>query len=180
MSLAVNTQKRMGLICAAATLGFVLISPPSFGAEDGPFAGLSGAWAGGGDISMTDGSRERILCRAQYSVGEAGRSLVQHLRCASASYRLEISADVQDRGGALYGSWSEAAHGEFGLHFWPRGGIRGSSPGSRRHFRRRHRHKFAWEQPIRHDNSKFRHGRQTRNDIYASGLGTSFRRRLEA
>lgn len=114
MSLAVNTQKRMRLICTAATLGFVLVSPSSFGAGDGPFAGLSGAWAGGGDISMADGSRERILCRARYSVGEAGRSLVQHLRCASASYRLEISADVQDRGGALYGSWSEAAHGESG------------------------------------------------------------------
>ena len=94
------------LICTAATLGFVLISPWSFapGTDLSPdFPAPGGRWR----HKLADGSRERILCRAQYSVGEAGRSLVQHLRCASASYRLEISANIQDQGVCLYGSWSE-------------------------------------------------------------------------
>ena len=114
MSLAMTREERMRLFRAVGALGFMLIGPPSLGAESGPFAGLSGAWAGGGNVSLSDGSRERIVCRARYSVREAGRGLVQNLRCASASYRLEISADVVDRGGALSGSWSEAAHGESG------------------------------------------------------------------
>ncbi len=83
-------------------------------ADGGPFAGLSGSWSGGGVIAMSDGSRERIHCRANYSAGAGGRSLSQSLRCASASSSLRISAHVVDQGGVLFGSWSEATRGVSG------------------------------------------------------------------
>ena len=109
----------------AFALGATLIATQSFAqhADVGPFSGLSGHWAGAGVISLGDGSTERIHCRATYSVDAAGRSLVQQLRCASDSYRLEISANVRSQGGVLSGSWSEAAHGESGS-------VSGSASGS--------------------------------------------------
>jgi hypothetical protein len=114
MSLAISNSAAKRLSSAAAALGFVIIASPSLGAQEGPFAGLSGAWSGGGTINLADGSHERIRCRAHYSVGGAGRSLSQQLHCASESMRLEISSNVVDQGGALTGSWSEATRGESG------------------------------------------------------------------
>ena len=75
---------------------------------EGPFFGLSGSWSGSGTITMSNGAAERIRCRATYAVNGAGRALQQTLRCASDSYRLEISSNVVSEGGALSGSWSEA------------------------------------------------------------------------
>lgn len=115
MSLTVKRSDATTRLSGAAfAIGFVLIVSPSFGAEGGPFAGLSGPWSGDGVISMADGSRERIRCRAHYAVGGAGRSLSQKLHCASESTKLEISSNVVDQGGALSGSWSEATRGASG------------------------------------------------------------------
>jgi len=75
---------------------------------EGPFFGLSGYWSGSGTITMSNGAEERIRCRATYAVNGAGRALQQTLRCASDSYRLDISSNVVSEGGALSGSWSEA------------------------------------------------------------------------
>lgn len=77
-------------------------------ASDGPFADLSGYWSGGGTISMSNGSSERIRCKATYAVNNTGKSLNQSIRCASDSYKLDISANVTVSGGAVSGSWSEA------------------------------------------------------------------------
>jgi hypothetical protein len=77
---------------------------------EGPFFGLSGYWSGGGTIALTNGSTERIRCRATYAVNSTGRALNQSLRCASDSYRLEISSNVIFEGGAISGTWSEATH----------------------------------------------------------------------
>ncbi|HEY8161379.1 MAG: hypothetical protein ACR650_17685 [Methylocystis sp.] len=104
--------KRSALGITIATSGFAFQAVAA--AESGPFAGLSGSWSGGGVIAMGDGSRERIHCRAHYSVGDGGRSLSQSLHCASASASLQISANVVDQGGALTGSWSESTRGVSG------------------------------------------------------------------
>jgi len=88
----------------AAALSFV--ASPSSAA--GPFADLSGYWTGGGNITMSSGSSERIRCKATYAVNDAGNSLNQSIRCASDSYRLEITANVTVSGGAISGTWTEA------------------------------------------------------------------------
>ena len=35
-------------------------------AQSPPFAGLAGSWTGSGSISLSDGSKERLRCRATY------------------------------------------------------------------------------------------------------------------
>ncbi|HEY4847258.1 MAG TPA: hypothetical protein VIH87_05535 [Methylocella sp.] len=60
---------------------------------------------------MTNGATERIRCKATYAVNPAGKAVQQTLRCASDSYRLEISSNVISEGGSLSGSWAEATRG---------------------------------------------------------------------
>ena len=90
-------------------IGLTLVSPPCF-AEAGPFSGLAGYWSGGGAITLSDGSTERIRCRAVYAVAESGAALNQTLTCASASYNLHVTANVVSNGGGVSGSWSESTH----------------------------------------------------------------------
>lgn len=80
----------------------------------GPFAGLSGYWIGAGTITMSNGSRERLRCKAVYAVNDAGKALDQSLRCASDSYRLEISSNVISNGGSLSGTWDEVTRHAMG------------------------------------------------------------------
>ncbi len=78
-------------------------------AETGPFTGLAGDWTGGGTISLGNGTKERIRCRAKYSVSAEGNGLQQDLRCASDSYRFDLTSDVTHQGGQVSGMWSEAS-----------------------------------------------------------------------
>jgi hypothetical protein len=93
-----------------AAIGAVLALPltPSQ-AEPPAFAGFAGSWSGSGTISLADGSRERLRCRATYRVAGAENRLQQSLRCASDSYRFDLSSDVTSEGGRLSGTWSEAS-----------------------------------------------------------------------
>jgi hypothetical protein len=79
--------------------------------SEGPFAGLSGHWSGGGTVTMANGATERLRCKAAYAVNATGNALQQTLRCASESYRVEISSNVVAKGGSLSGSWTETSRG---------------------------------------------------------------------
>ncbi len=54
----------------------------SAAAQSLPFTGLTGSWAGAGAISLSDGSKERLRCKATYQVSNGERRLLQSLRCA--------------------------------------------------------------------------------------------------
>jgi hypothetical protein len=78
------------------------------GVKEGPFKGLSGSWTGAGTIAVSNGSNERIRCRASYSVTPSGEALHQELRCASDSYKFEVSSNVlASEDGDLSGTWTE-------------------------------------------------------------------------
>jgi hypothetical protein len=105
----------------AAALALALLAPP-LAAQDRPdtpkaapaelpFAAIAGSWSGGGTLSLTNGTRERLRCRARHAVGDGGRSLSLSIRCASDSYRFELSSDVVHRRGRIFGRWSESANG---------------------------------------------------------------------
>jgi hypothetical protein len=79
-----------------------------------PFLGLSGHWSGAGTVTMANGATERIRCKAAYAVNAMGKAVQQTLRCASDSYRVEISSNVISEGGSLSGSWAEATRGVAG------------------------------------------------------------------
>jgi len=78
-------------------------------AQSGPFAGMAGTWAGGGTVTLDDGSTERIRCRATYAVGAGGNGLQQTLTCASDSYKFQLSSNVVAQGSEVSGTWSEAS-----------------------------------------------------------------------
>jgi hypothetical protein len=93
---------------AAGVAAAMLLSASASYAE-GPFAGFEGAWSGTGTVALSDGTKERIRCRATYKVGGGGSQLTQTLRCASDSYKFDLSADVTSNGDRISGNWSEAS-----------------------------------------------------------------------
>lgn len=105
-----------GALLLALTLG-------SGSAEAGPFSALAGSWEGSGVLTVSD-AREPIRCRAVYFVSNEGQSLRQILRCASASYVIDVNADVAARASQLAGTWSERTSGASGsLSGYVRGGV---------------------------------------------------------
>ena len=82
--------------------------------QRGPFLGLSGYWSGAGTVTMTNAATERIRCKANYTVNASGKEVQQTLRCASDSYRFEISSNVTSESGSLSGSWAKATRGVSG------------------------------------------------------------------
>lgn len=102
-------SQRAPKIAGAAAL--LLMSASASYAQSGPFATFAGSWSGTGTISMSDGSSERIRCRASYTVAGQGTGLQQTLRCASDSYRFDLSSDVTASGSNVSGTWSETSRG---------------------------------------------------------------------
>ena len=97
-----------GKVVRAAGIAAVLMLTASAGhAQSRPFAGLDGAWSGNGTISLSDGSSERIRCRASYKVDGTGLGLKQTLRCASDSYKFDLSSEVRSQGEQISGNWTE-------------------------------------------------------------------------
>src|SRR5580692_247575 len=104
-----------GPVIKAAAVGAALILSVSAGhAQSRPFAGFDGAWSGNGTISLSDGTSERLRCRADYKVNGTGLGLKQSLRCASDSYKFDLSSDVTSQGDRISGSWNEASGNIFG------------------------------------------------------------------
>ncbi len=101
-----TTARRLFWISALSAVAF---SAATASASAGPFSGLAGSWSGSGHISLANGAKERIRCRAHYSVGSAGNTVQQSLRCASDSYNFELRSDVESHGGRISGSWNESS-----------------------------------------------------------------------
>jgi hypothetical protein len=97
------------LVRAAGIAAALLLSVSAGHAQSRPFAGLDGTWSGNGTISLSDGSSERIRCRAVYKVDGSGLGLKQTLRCASDSYKFDLSSEVTSQGNRISGNWTEAS-----------------------------------------------------------------------
>lgn len=107
---------RSELAIKAAGIGAVLLFSVSASQaqSSGPFAGFDGAWTGTGTVSLSDGSTERIRCKADYKVAGSGLNLKQALHCASDSYKFDLTSDVTSQGERISGNWSEASRNIFG------------------------------------------------------------------
>jgi hypothetical protein len=105
-----------GQAVGAAGVGAVLMLSVTAGhaQSSGPFAGFNGTWSGNGTVSLSDGSTERIRCKADYKVDGGGMALKQNLRCASDSYKFDLSSEVTSQGDRISGNWSEASRNVFG------------------------------------------------------------------
>ncbi|KWV57889.1 hypothetical protein AS156_37450 [Bradyrhizobium macuxiense] len=105
-----------GQALKAAGVGTALMLSVAAGhaQSSGPFAGFAGSWTGAGTVALSNGSTERIRCKASYQVAPSGMSLKQSLHCASDSYKFDLSSDVTSQGDHISGNWSEASRNIFG------------------------------------------------------------------
>lgn len=101
-------------VLQTVTLGAALALSSAAFAQSAPFTGMAGIWSGNGTISLEDGSKERIRCKATYAVSRDGAGLNQGLLCASDSYKFELKSNVVARGSALSGEWAETTRGVTG------------------------------------------------------------------
>jgi hypothetical protein len=102
---------RAGLLLLAS---LCLPGAATHAAVSSPFAAMAGAWSGGGALSTSDGNQERLRCRANYDVAGSGDELRLNLRCASESYNFDLAGNVEYRGGAISGAWTEASRNASG------------------------------------------------------------------
>ena len=100
-------SKNLG-IAAVAFAGWMVMVLPAH-SQLAPFAGLSGSWTGSGKVALSDGSNERLRCRAAYRVDPSGVRLQQTLKCASDSYMFGLSSEVLSEGSRISGTWSETS-----------------------------------------------------------------------
>ena len=91
----------------AAAAFFVTSTAVAHAQAGGAFAGMAGNWHGGGTVTLDDGSRERLRCRATYAVSGPGMDMV--LICASDAYKFDLRASVVSEAGAVSGTWSETS-----------------------------------------------------------------------
>ena len=107
---------RSELAIKAAGIGAALLFSVAAGQaqSSGPFAGFDGAWTGTGTVALSDGSTERIRCKADYKVAGTGLNLKQALHCASDSYKFDLTSDVTSQGERISGNWSESNRNIFG------------------------------------------------------------------
>lgn len=108
MSSQANSRTMSYCGVAAAIASLLITTPTAWAQRAAPFAGFTGNWIGGGDILMTDGSREKIRCKANYSVPPSGAALHTDINCASDSYQVHVISNVVvDDSGSLSGTWRE-------------------------------------------------------------------------
>lgn len=92
------------LTAAALVMTLSLITAPA--QAQNALRMLEGSWAGSGIIVLSNGSRERISCRASYAV--PGSTLQLTLRCASDSYTFNFRAFGALQGNHISGNWDES------------------------------------------------------------------------
>ena len=97
---------RLALSAAVAVGAMAASAVPSVA---GPFTSFEGNWSGTGTVSVTNGSKERLRCRAHYDVGSGGQAMTQNLTCASDSYKFNVVSSVTSDGSAITGNWEETS-----------------------------------------------------------------------
>lgn len=104
--LALYTRRRI-----AAWMSFLFIAGFGVAADattteaQTTFNALAGNWSGGGQIKLQDGKSEKLSCRAYYNPKDGGNGLGLAIRCASASYKIELRSALKLNGNAISGSW---------------------------------------------------------------------------
>src|SRR3979490_300031 len=109
-------------IKAAGVGAALMLSVSASHAQSGPFVGFDGSWSGNGTVSLSDGTTERLRCKADYKVNGTGLALKQNLHCASDSYKFDLSSEVTSNGDHISGNWSERSRNIFGNLQGPGGG----------------------------------------------------------
>ena len=99
---------------AIATLIAVSAPDGATAAADNPFPSLVGSWSGSGTAQMEGGKTESLRCKGYYTGGSGGAALGLSIRCANASAKVELRANLNYLNGAVSGDWEERTYNQSG------------------------------------------------------------------
>jgi hypothetical protein len=103
-----NRKRTPGAAVLAAAAFLLATAAGAAGAQAGEiFAGLEGAWSGGGSAKFSDGSSAPLRCQASYAVSGGGDHLDQALDCASPRQAFSFRIALDQTNGAILGAWRE-------------------------------------------------------------------------
>jgi hypothetical protein len=92
---------------SAAAFAALPAAPATAARGETPFASISGAWSGTGQVRLDGGRSERMTCRAYYNSRDGGNLLGMAIRCASTSFKIELRSNLHYNGGRVSGTWEE-------------------------------------------------------------------------
>jgi hypothetical protein len=104
-------SKRLPIL-AAAVLCMSALAPVQ--AADNPFQSLAGTWNGSGTANFEGGTKESLRCKGYYTNGSGGANLGLSIRCANASAKVELRANLNYANGAVTGEWEERTYNQSG------------------------------------------------------------------
>jgi hypothetical protein len=112
---AADMTRRTRLAVVAIVVGVsALVAAGRAPALAGTFSDMAGNWSGAGTLTRKDGSNERLRCLARYDVGGAGEQVTLSLKCASDTFKFDLSGYIRNSGGAISGQWSEPNYNSSG------------------------------------------------------------------
>jgi hypothetical protein len=104
-------MRGMKMIAAAGCLVSCEAAWPAGASSIGELAGY---WTGVGSITLSGGNAERVKCAVVYKVGDGRGEIKQSIRCASADYTINATADLRVKGEQVSGSWEEKTYAATG------------------------------------------------------------------
>jgi len=99
---------------SAVVVALAVSAAPAWAASDNPFVTLAGTWGGSGTARFDDGKTESLRCKGYYTNNGNPHNLGLSIRCANASAKLELRANLVDTNGAVSGSWEERTYNQSG------------------------------------------------------------------
>lgn len=102
---------KLGFVLAAA-VGLSAATPVI--AADSPFQSLAGTWNGSGTANFEGGTKESLRCKGYYTNASGGANLGLSIRCANASAKVELRANLNYANGAVSGEWEERTYNQSG------------------------------------------------------------------
>ncbi|MFT3730085.1 MAG: hypothetical protein QM780_01495 [Hyphomicrobium sp.] len=104
----------MSACTSAVALALAAYALPARAESDNPFVTLAGTWGGSGTARFDDGKTESLRCKGYYTNNGNPHNLGLSIRCANASAKLELRANLVDTNGAVSGNWEERTYNQSG------------------------------------------------------------------
>src|SRR5262245_40831544 len=102
-----HTVRKFRFVTLAALGSAALCAQAPAVLADSPFPRLVGNWSGTGKVRFEEGKTEAISCKAYYVPKAEGSAMGLAIRCASASYKIEMRANLAAQGDRVTGQWEE-------------------------------------------------------------------------
>ena len=113
MQRAQQCASRLPIFAVGAAIILAPLALSALAAEN-PFTQLAGTWSGSGTAQLEGGKTESLRCKGYYTNGDGGAALGLSIRCANASAKVELRANLSYANGAVSGSWEERTYNQSG------------------------------------------------------------------